>query len=132
MKDEPLASFYSRDFITAEQAYLYALSTLDRLRKGDQYTDSQLIATSAQIRGAEENLENLGMSKSQIKELARTRRLTQDIYLRAPVTSFVLARNVSPGQKISKSEELYKLADLSQVWIMADLYENESALSGRG
>ena len=32
MKDEPLASFYSRDFITAEQAYLYPLSTLDRLK----------------------------------------------------------------------------------------------------
>ena len=36
MKDEPLASFYSRDFLTAEQAYFYALSTLDRFKKGDQ------------------------------------------------------------------------------------------------
>ena len=125
MKDEPLATFYSREFITSEQGYFYALSTLDRLRKGDQLIENQLTSTSAQIRGAEENLENLGMSKSQIKELARTRRLTQDIELRAPVTSFVLARNVSPGQKIAKSEELYKLADLSHVWIQADLYENE-------
>ena len=125
MKDEPLASFYSRDFLTAQQSYLYSLSVLDRFRKGDQYTDSQMVTTTGQIRGAEENLENLGMGKVQIKELARTRRLTQDIFLRAPVTSFVLTRNVSPGQKISKSEELYKLADLSHVWIIADLYENE-------
>lgn len=126
MKDESLASYYSRDFITAQQAFFYALSTLDRLKKGDQLIESQLIATSAQIRGAEENLENLGMSKSQVKELAQNRRLTQDIYLRAPVTSFILARNVSPGQKISRNDELYKLADLSRVWIVADLYENEA------
>ena len=132
MKDEPLASFYSRDFITAEQAYFYALSTLDRLKTGDQLIENQLIATSAQIRGAEENLENLGMSKSQIKELARTRRLTQDILISAPVTSFVLTRNVSPGQKISRNDDLYKLADLSHVWIMADLYDNEAKYAQPG
>jgi membrane fusion protein, copper/silver efflux system len=125
MKDEPLATFYSRDFLTAQQSYLYSLSVMDRFRKGDQYTDNQMVTTTGQIRGAEENLENLGMGKTQIKELARTRRLTQDIFLRAPVTSFVLTRNVSPGQKISKNDELYKLADLSRVWILADLYENE-------
>ena len=34
MKDEPLASFYSRDFLTAQQAYFYALDTLDRLKQG--------------------------------------------------------------------------------------------------
>ena len=127
MKGESLATFYSREFITAEQAYLYALSTLDRLKQGEQLPPgNQLIVISAQIRGAEENLENLGMSKAQIKELGQTRRLTQDIELRAPVTSFVLARNVSPGQKISKSDELYRLADLSRVWIVADLYEKEA------
>jgi membrane fusion protein, copper/silver efflux system len=126
MKDEPLASFYSRDFITAEQAYFYALGTLDRLKQGDQLIENQIITTSAQIRGAEENLENLGMSKVQIKELGRTRRLTQDIFLSAPVTSFVLNRNITPGQKFSRNEDLYKLADLSHVWVIADLYDNEA------
>ena len=66
------------------------------------------------------------MSKLQIKELARTRRLTQDIFISAPVTSFVLNRNVSEGQKFSRNEDLYKLADLSHVWIIADLYDNEA------
>ena len=125
MKDEALASFYSRDFLTAEQSYLYQLSALDRFKTGDQLIDSQLIALTSQIRGAEENLQNLGMSKVQIKELSRTRRLTQDINIVAPVTSFVLTRNVSVGQKISRNDDLYKLADLSHVWILADLYENE-------
>jgi Cu(I)/Ag(I) efflux system membrane fusion protein len=125
MKNESLASYYSRDFITAEQAYFYALNTLERMKSSGESYGNQLIGVSSQIRGAEENLENLGMSKSQIKELARDRRLTQDIFLRAPVTSFILERKVSPGQKITRNYELYRLADLSHVWIVADLYENE-------
>ena len=126
LKDEPLASYYTRELISAQQAYLYSLSTLDRLDRGDQPSKSQIIATNSQIRTAEENLQNLGMSNSQIKELAQTRRLKREIYLQAPITSFVLTRNVSPGQVISKNDELYKLGDLSRVWIVADLYENEA------
>ena len=66
------------------------------------------------------------MSKLQIKEMAQTRQWLQDIYISAPVTSFVLARNVSPGQKLCRNDELYRLADLSRVWILADLFENEA------
>ncbi len=126
MKDEPVATFYSRDYLTAQQSYLYTLSSLDRIQSGGQVITNQIALTSVQVRSAAENLENLGMSKKQIKEMARTRRVTQDIQLVAPVTSFVLARNISPGQKISRGDELYKLADLSHVWILADVYENEA------
>ena len=69
---------------------------------------------------------NLGMSKLQIEDLARNRQVTQEIILSAPVTSFVLARNITPGQKFNSGEELYRLADLSRVWILADLFENEA------
>ena len=44
----------------------------------------------------------------------------------APATSFILARNVSPGQRFDKGTEWYRLADLSRVWILADLFENEA------
>ena len=56
MKNQSLASFYSRDFVTTQQAYFYALNTLDRIKRGDQVIESQLITTSAHIGGAEENL----------------------------------------------------------------------------
>ena len=71
------------------------------------------------------------MSKTQIKELAQTRRLTQDIYFTGAGHQFRPGPERLPGAKISKGEELYKLADLSHVWIVADLYENEAPLSSR-
>ncbi len=74
-KDEILASYYSRDFITAQQAYFYALDTMERLKQGDELIPDQMTVTSAQVRSAEENLENLGMGKLQIKEIAQNRQL---------------------------------------------------------
>ena len=69
---------------------------------------------------------NLGMGKSQLEDLARSRKLTQEIIISAPATSFILARNITPGQRFAAGEELYRLADLSRVWVLADLFENEA------
>jgi YHS domain-containing protein len=44
----------------------------------------------------------------------------------APVDGFVLARNVSPGLKFDRGAEWYRIADLGQVWILADVFENEA------
>ena len=47
-------------------------------------------------------------------------------FLASAATGFVLARNVSAGQRFVKGEELFRVADLSRVWILADLFERES------
>ena len=125
-KDEPLATFYSKDLFTALQTYYYAVYALDNLQQGQQLPASQKHLLEAQKRSAEYNLMNLGMSSQQIKDLIRSKEITQEIILNAPATSFVLARNVTPGQKFISGEELFRLADLSRVWILADLFKNEA------
>lgn len=131
-KDEVLATYYSQETLEVVKVYFNALNKWDELQKNYQMRLGDLPSSfpatlQIQVRQAEESLKNLGMGKAQIQELAQSRRLTQEIHLTAPVNSFVLVRNVSPGQRISKGDELYKLADLSRVWIVADLYENEAA-----
>lgn len=123
-KNEVLAAYSSREIINEMQIYLATLGQVDRNPRDDRRL---FVNYQVRVRKAEEGLKSLGMSDLQIQELAETRRVTQEIYLAAPVTSFVLARNVSPGQRISKGDELYRLADLSRVWIVADLYEHEAA-----
>jgi YHS domain-containing protein len=66
------------------------------------------------------------MTETQLKELARSRKLTRDIELRSPVSGYVLERNVYPEQRLERGEELYKIADLSRVWVMADLFERDA------
>lgn len=123
-KDEVLATFYNRDFLTAQQTYLYALNTMDRFKETEN--EDQLKLTRAQIRAAEENLEFLGMGPIQIREIRRTREIAKDVELRSPVTGLVVARNIFAGLRFERGTELFRIADVAHVWILADLFENET------
>jgi multidrug efflux pump subunit AcrA (membrane-fusion protein) len=79
------------------------------------------------VQAAVDALQALGMSDVQIAELATQRKASQQIELRSPVTGFVLERNVSPGQRFEAGDELYVIADLSQVWILADMFQYEAS-----
>jgi Cu(I)/Ag(I) efflux system membrane fusion protein len=123
-KDQVLATFYNRDFLTAQQTYLYALNTMDRFK--DKESDEQLKLTRAQMRAAEENLEFLGMGETQIKEVARTRQIARNIELRAPVSGLVLVRNAFSGLRFDRGTELFRIAELNHIWVLADVFENEA------
>ena len=123
-KDELLATFYNRDFLTAQQTYLYALNTMDRYK--DNESEDQLKLTRAQMRAAEENLEFLGMGETQLHEIARTRQIAREIQLRSPKAGLVLARNVFAGLRFDRGTELFRIVELDHVWILADVFENEA------
>jgi membrane fusion protein, copper/silver efflux system len=125
-KDEVLATFYNRDFLTAQQTYLYALNTMDRFK--DNESEDQLKLTRAQMRASEENLEFLGMGETQLRQVARTREIARDIEFRSPVTGLVVARNAFSGLRFDRGAELFRIADLSHVWILADVFENDARL----
>lgn len=125
-RDEPLATYFSKDLFTALQTYYYAAYALENLQQGQPVPGSQRNYLEAQKEAAEYSLMDLGVSRQQIKDLIRSKAITQEIILSAPVTSFILARNITEGQKITTGQELYLLADLSRVWILADLFGDEA------
>jgi len=125
-KDEVLATFYNRDFLTAQETYLYALDTLDRIKKAQGEAQANL--THGQVRSAEENLEFFGMSESQVREIARTRKITNDIDFRSPVAGLVVARNAYTAMRFNRGEELFRIADIHHVWVLADVFENDTRL----
>jgi Cu(I)/Ag(I) efflux system membrane fusion protein len=124
-KDQPLASFYGRDFIASQQSYFYALGSLDREHERPT-TQQQGELIRAQVEQARETLEALGMGPTQLDEIARTRVAAKDIVLRSPVDGIVLASDALAGQRFEKFHELYRIADLRRVWVVADLYEREA------
>jgi len=121
-KNQLLASFYSREFRNAQQAYLGALSSNERVKMSNMPDDANSI-----LRTNEEALRALGMGDPQIKELAKKRQTTRDISVTSPADGIVLARNISPEQRFDKGAELYRIADLTKVWIIADVYGDQSA-----
>jgi len=118
-KNQPLASLYSPDFRNAEASYLGFLSSVERLKTGMDPSDQKRVEDSVRIN--EEQLRLLGMGEEQLKELNRTRRTTSSINLVAPGDGIVLSRSVSPQQRFEKGAELYRIADLRKVWIIADV-----------
>jgi len=125
-KDELLATFFAPEFFSAIKAYLYGLRSLERFEKSGKETKEQLELTGANIDSYRNSLRNLGMTEYQMDEIARTRLSPENIEIRAPEAGFVLVRNVSPGQRFEKGTELYRIADLSHVWVLADMVESEA------
>jgi YHS domain-containing protein/multidrug efflux pump subunit AcrA (membrane-fusion protein) len=125
MKGDPLVTYYNSEIFTEQSRFISSLSFFDQ-RDRASFSPVQASANTKSLDTVLKNLESLGMGKTQIEELIRTRKPMHEIILQAPATSFILARNVSPKLKFERGFELYKLADLSRVWILADLFGNEA------
>jgi RND family efflux transporter MFP subunit len=124
-KDQWLATFSAPEARSPIQAYLVAVDVLERARKaGDGPAQIELAA--AALQQSTERLLTLGMSRLQIEEIRRTRQVPPTIRITAPAAGFALARNVSAGQKFGKGDELYRIADLGRVWILADVFGSDA------
>jgi membrane fusion protein, copper/silver efflux system len=125
-KDELLASFYSREFRNAEQAYLGSLASVERLRGGrDMREDDPTKSNDVNLRINEEQLRALGMGEPQIRALAKNKEITRDIAVVSPVDGVVLSRNIAPDERFDTHTEFYRIADLNSVWVVADIYGDE-------
>ena len=124
-KDQVLSSFYSGDLAAGQQSLFYALNTLDKYKDG-KASEVQINSGLQQLRTAELSLRAFGMTEAQIKELESTRKPARGIEIRSPVAGLILARNVYPNLRFDRNTELYRIADLSRVWILADVYEQEA------
>jgi membrane fusion protein, copper/silver efflux system len=125
-KDEPLLGFYTTNFLTAAAAYTYALDTQDRNKAASQASADQKAVIDTQVRQGVELLQNLGVSDTQIEEMRKTRKIGDLVTVRSPAAGFILARNATLGQWLGPGSELYQIAALDSVWILADLFEREA------
>lgn len=127
-KNEVLATFYSSEFLSAGQALLYALSSLDRSKgqtAANQAQRDQIQQFNLSLKQYRDSLRNLGMGDLQIDEMIRTRTYMENVNIVSPGNGLVLVRNISPGQRFERGKELYRIADLSRVWILVDTYGAE-------
>jgi Cu(I)/Ag(I) efflux system membrane fusion protein len=123
-KDEWLATISSPDLRIAAQAYLVTLDIVDRSRKAGD-SAAQLDIAAAGVQQSMDRLLTFGMSRAQVEEMRRTRLLPANMSIAAPADGFVVARNASVGQRVSNGEELYRIADLGKVWVMADAFGSD-------
>ena len=119
-KGEPLAELYSPELIVAQQEYLSALDVSSRLSSGS--LDESL------MKSAQQKLKYQGLTPQQIDHLATTRDVEDSIAVVAPISGTVIKRHVQEGQYVGEGEVLFEIADLSTLWLYADIYEDELPL----
>jgi Cu(I)/Ag(I) efflux system membrane fusion protein len=124
-KDEVLGTYYAREFVSAQQAYFYALDARDRFL-AQNASEAQMTATNTQIQQSTDTLRAMGMSATQIEAIGKTRQRTYTVEIRSPAAGFVLTRRISPGQRFESGDELYVIGDLGRVWILADVFEYDA------
>ena len=126
--NEWLASFSAPDARTAIQSYLVALDAVENgvLRPATAPGPVDAVA-AANLESAADRLLTLGMSRPQIDEIRKTHVIPATIKIAAPAAGFVIARNLTAGEKIASGEELFRIADLRRVWILADVVGPEAA-----
>jgi Cu(I)/Ag(I) efflux system membrane fusion protein len=74
---------------------------------------------------ARRRLELWGVPADEIRELEKSRKARETLTLPAPISGRVLERNVLEGARVEPEMELYRIADLSVVWLQAKIYEYE-------
>jgi membrane fusion protein, copper/silver efflux system len=131
-KDQKLANYYSPEFLAAASGFLAATERVPGTvgKDGARFTPNfpGTIAKEGvrSVQGYTDHLRNLGMSDTQIKRIADTRELPDSIDVVAPTDGFILIRNVSPGTHYDHMTEFYKIADLSKVWVVAEVNEGDA------
>ncbi|MFQ5644669.1 MAG: efflux RND transporter periplasmic adaptor subunit [Thiogranum sp.] len=109
-KGDVLFELYSREVVNAQEEYVQAL------RGKNDYLK----------RASRERLESLGMSKEQIREVAKRRRAFQRIRVLASQDGIVDGLNVREGMYVKPATEVMTLADLSSIWLLVDVFERQS------
>lgn len=120
---QPLLTVYSPDLLSAQQEYITALQTADKIGGGSD-ADARKGANDL-VDSARRRLELWDVSEEQIHRVERTRQVEKYITVYAPMGGVVIERNISAGHNIQAGEVLMTIADLTQVWGDADIYQSD-------
>lgn len=92
-----------------------------------QRREAELLQASTEVAALRAQLRSLGMSDNAIRQLETTRKLNSDYPIIATISGTVLERKVTIGQIVQPAEMAFLVADLSNVWLLADVPEDQAA-----
>jgi membrane fusion protein, copper/silver efflux system len=123
-RGQPLATIYSPDVLRAQQELLVARGWNSGAGAAKPGHDSDAF-TAGLDASARRRLELLGISGQEIDEVLRTGKAVEAIAIRSPVDGYVVAKTAVAGVAVQPGTVLFEVADLSQVWVNAEIYEQD-------
>ncbi len=121
-KGQALFEVYSPELVSAQREYAIAAQGVDSLKDAGDIAQSGMkqLADSSLLR-----LKNWDIPESQIKALAKSGQTKRTLTFLSPVSGVITEKKALQGMRFMPGEELYQVADLSSVWVVADVFEQD-------
>ncbi|GBG03248.1 cation efflux system protein [Azospira sp. I13] len=121
-KGQPLFEVYSPELVSAQREYAIAAQGVDALKSagGEAQAGMQQLAEASLAR-----LRNWDVPEAQVKALAKSGAARRSLTFHSPVSGVVTEKKAVQGMRFGPGEALYQIADLSSVWVMADVFEQD-------
>ena len=128
-KGQPLFEVYSPELVSAQREYGVAVQGVAALKgaSSQAQTGMQQLAQSSLQR-----LKNWDISDEQIKALTQSGATQRTLTFRSPASGIVMEKKAVQGMRFMPGEVLYQVADLSHVWVIADVFEQDLGLVKNG
>jgi Cu(I)/Ag(I) efflux system membrane fusion protein len=123
-KGDPLLELYSPDLVQSQQDLVLAIDNWE--------TQGKTGPLRRLVDATRRRLELWGVPADELDELEKTRKVRDSLQMRAPINGRVLERSVQEGSYVEPAADLYRIADLSVVWLQAKIYEYELPHVGIG
>lgn len=122
-KGQPLLEIYSPELVTAQEEFLLSLRNRGVLAKSGV---PEIAAGAGRlVEASRKRLRYWDISEGQIRNLEKTGTVQKGLTLYSPYDGVIIAKKVNEGMFVKAGMELFQIADVSKVWVHADIYENE-------
>jgi Cu(I)/Ag(I) efflux system membrane fusion protein len=122
-KGRPVAEIYSPDLVSAQQEFLLALKSREQLKNSPIQSISQ--GGEGLVGSARQRLKLLGVKDHQIAALEKAGQPNIRLSIYTPLSGIVIEKIVLQGQYVNVGDPLFNIADLSMVWVEAEVYESD-------
>jgi Cu(I)/Ag(I) efflux system membrane fusion protein/cobalt-zinc-cadmium efflux system membrane fusion protein len=122
-KGEPLFTVYSPDLVATQQDYLLARQNQKAMSASS--IDGVASGADSLSAAAERRLEQWDVPPSEIRKLKESGKAITDLTINSPTTGYITERNALPNMYVEPSTKLYTIADLSSVWVYAQVFQND-------
>lgn len=128
-RGQPLLTVYSPDLVATERELLLALDNARRLSSGSPQAASD---ASSLLSATRQRLRLWDIPNSEIERIEKSGEVSKTLTLFSPASGVVLKKDAVAGLAIMPGMPLYTIADLSTVWVLADVYQSEMAMAATG
>ncbi|OHC01531.1 MAG: hypothetical protein A3H23_07010 [Planctomycetes bacterium RIFCSPLOWO2_12_FULL_40_19] len=126
IKGESMIWLYSPELVSTQEEYLLALETLEKVKESP--FSEVVTGAKSLVAASKKRLLWWGLTEKQVDILTKDKNIKQHTIIYAPISGIVIEKKALEGQYVMQGEMIYTVADLSNVWMKANIYEYEMAL----